>query len=141
TGHWPAGIGVARLTGEHGGGGPADPATQGMPRVRPCAGTRESGVSVPTNPATRSRPMRTPLLLLLACGTAACGADMTARNSLTAAVDTVNGVERLSYPADAAGPLAWRFDTLAMIGGAMVDDENYQFQGVSRARLAGNAQG
>jgi hypothetical protein len=85
--------------------------------------------------------MRTPLLLLLACGTAACGADMTARNSLTAAVDTVNGVERLSYPADAAGPLAWRFDTLAMIGGAMVDDENYQFQGVSRARLAGNAQG
>lgn len=85
--------------------------------------------------------MRNLLLFLLACAAAACGADTTARSTLTAAVDTVNGVERLSYPADAATPLVWRFDTLAVIGGAMVDDENYQFQGVSRARLAGNAQG
>src|SRR5690554_2408154 len=82
--------------------------------------------------------MRTSLVLLLACATAACGADMSARDSLTAAVDTVDGVERLSYPADAATPLAWRFDTLAVIGGAIVEDENYEFQ---NARLAGNAQG
>ncbi|HEX7091793.1 MAG TPA: hypothetical protein VF192_16760 [Longimicrobiales bacterium] len=85
--------------------------------------------------------MRTPLLVLLACATAACGADTPARSTRTAAVDTVNGVERLSYPADPATPLAWRFDTLAVIGGTMVADENYQFEGVSRDRLAGNAQG
>ena len=85
--------------------------------------------------------MRTPYLLLLACATAACGADTTPRSMTIAAVDTVNGVERLSYLADAATPLAWRFDTIAVIGGATVDDENYQFQVVSRARLAGNAQG
>ena len=82
--------------------------------------------------------MRNLLLFLLACAAAACGADTTARSTLTAAVDTVNGVERLSYPADAATPLVWRFDTVTVIGGAMVDDENYQFQ---NARLAGNAQG
>ena len=82
--------------------------------------------------------MRNLLLFLLACAAAACGADTTARSTLTAAVDTVNGVERLSYPADAASPLAWRFDTLAVIGGAMVDDENYQFE---TRGLAGSAQG
>jgi len=82
--------------------------------------------------------MRTSILLLLACATAACGADSPARDSLVAVVDTVDGVEHLSYPADPASPLAWRFDTLAVIGGAAVDDENYQFQ---NARLAGNAQG
>ena len=85
--------------------------------------------------------MRTPYLLLLACATAACGADMPARDALIAVVDTVDGVERLSYPADAATPLPWRFDTLAVIGGALVEDENYQFQDVGRARLAGNAEG
>ena len=84
--------------------------------------------------------MRTVFLLLLACAAAACGADSPARDSLVAVVDTVNGVERLSYPADAATPLAWHFDTLAVIGGAMVDDENYQFQ-TGAMGLAGNADG
>ena len=82
--------------------------------------------------------MRTPLVLLLACATAACGADTPARDSLLAVVDTVNGVERLSYSADPATQLAWRFDTLAVIGGAMVEDENYQFE---TRGLTGNAEG
>jgi hypothetical protein len=85
--------------------------------------------------------MRAPFLLLLAFVTAACGADTPAPGPLLAVVDTVNGVERLSYPADPAAPLPWRFDTLSVIGGAMVDDENYQFEGVPSDGLAGNAQG
>src|SRR5690606_14154733 len=100
----------------------------------------EYGVNVPRTPATQNRPMRTVFLLLLACAAAACGADSPARDSLVAVVDSVNGVERLSYPADAATPLAWHFDTLAVIGGAMVDDENYQFQ-TGAMGLAGNADG
>src|SRR5690606_7559448 len=110
---------------------PARRATPGAPAVSQTTTAAQS-------PATRSRPMRTSILLLLACATAACGADSPARDSLVAVVDTVDGVEHLSYPADPASPLAWRFDTLAVIGGAAVDDENYQFQ---NARLARNAQG
>jgi len=84
--------------------------------------------------------MRIAILVLLACVTAACGADTPAQESLVAVVDTVDGVGRLSYPADPASPLAWRFDTLAVIGGAMFDDENYQFQ-IGTNGLAGNAEG
>ncbi|HSM09190.1 MAG TPA: hypothetical protein VLA33_09265 [Gemmatimonadota bacterium] len=57
------------------------------------------------------------------------------------AVDTVGGVERLTYGDERAAQLPWRFDTTTVIGGFGVDDPDYQFGGLSSNSLAGDADG
>jgi hypothetical protein len=63
-------------------------------------------------------------LLLTACGGGDGGSSATRVEAVT---DTVEGVERLSYPESGVPALAWAFDTTALIGGYMVDDPDYQF--------------
>jgi hypothetical protein len=73
---------------------------------------------------------------------AGCGAGPGADVVITAQVDTISGVERWIYPGEAGAPNPWQLDTVALIGGAMVDDDAYQFNGVPRdLGLAGDADG
>lgn len=79
---------------------------------------------------------------LLACATApACGEAGADAARLVAAVDTVDGVPRLSYAESGAPALGWSFDTAAVIGGFGVDTEDYQFDQVSAGGLAGDGAG
>lgn len=77
-------------------------------------------------------------LALTACD-AADDADFSA--SLEAAVDTVAGVERWTYPAERAAQLPWGFDTTAVLGGFGVDDPDYQFGSVGEDGLAADSEG
>lgn len=77
------------------------------------------------------------VLVLAGCSDASGGSS----SELEAVVDTVGGVERLTYGEERAGELAWRFDTTAVIGGFGVDDPNYQFGGLSVNSLAGDDDG
>lgn len=81
------------------------------------------------------------LLVLLWPIAAACAGEGTASPGLEAVVDTLAGVERLTYPEAGATSLAWRFDTVAVIGGFAVDDPDYQFGQVGRNGLAADAAG
>ncbi|HUE77421.1 MAG TPA: hypothetical protein VMM83_05720 [Longimicrobiales bacterium] len=79
--------------------------------------------------------------LLITClvALAACGDD--ARSTPVVAVaDTVDGVERWRYSADAATELDWPVDTLGVVGDALAEDA-YQFDDVSWERLASDAAG
>ncbi|MEN8145209.1 MAG: hypothetical protein ABFS14_09690 [Gemmatimonadota bacterium] len=67
--------------------------------------------------------------------------DATASSGIEAAVDTVGGVETLLYPETSARQLALSLDTVGIIGGALVDDPDYQFDRVSRNGLAGDSAG
>ncbi len=78
-------------------------------------------------------------ILTLAVGACAGDADRSSV-ALTAAVDTVDGAERLSYPADAGAALGWTVDTAAVIGDVFGDDV-YQFGQVPEDGLAGDADG
>ncbi len=74
--------------------------------------------------------------------TAACTSDAAGgATDVEVAVDTVGGIERLTYGAERAAQLPWRFDTTTVIGGFGVDDPNYQFGGLSSNSLAGDADG
>ncbi|MGK7311597.1 MAG: hypothetical protein ACN0LA_05105 [Candidatus Longimicrobiales bacterium M2_2A_002] len=74
-----------------------------------------------------------PLLL------AGCSTD-DAAPAMSAAVDTVGGVERVAYPADPGPALDWPIDTVAVIGDAFAEDE-YQFDQVSAGGLAADEAG
>lgn len=63
-------------------------------------------------------------VVLAGCGGGDGGPSST---RVEAVRDTVDGVERLSYPESGVPALAWAFDTTALIGGYMVDDPDYQF--------------
>lgn len=91
--------------------------------------------------STTRRPLSSLFALFVALAPAACAADADSSTSLEAAVDTVAGVERLTYGAERAGELAWALDTAAVLGGFGVDDPNYQFGGLSSNSLAGDADG
>jgi hypothetical protein len=56
-------------------------------------------------------------------------------------VDTVDGIERLTYPETRAADLAWAFDTTVTIGGYSVDDPNYQFGSLAPFRVASDDRG
>jgi hypothetical protein len=56
------------------------------------------------------------------------------------AVDTVGGVERVSYPAEPRSVLSWTVDTVAVIGEAMGTEE-YQFGRLAGESVAGDAAG
>lgn len=73
---------------------------------------------------------------------AACTSDAAGGAAdVEVAVDTVGGVERLTYGDERAAALPWRFDTTAVIGGFGVDDPDYQFGGLTSNSLAGDADG
>jgi hypothetical protein len=75
----------------------------------------------------------------MAIALAACGGDEP--TGATVAVDTVAGVERLSYSADPAGDLGWTIaDTVAVIGEAM-GSEAYTFSGPGPDDIAGREDG
>ncbi|MFW6040186.1 MAG: hypothetical protein ACOC9N_03830 [Gemmatimonadota bacterium] len=89
----------------------------------------------------RSSPLLAGLAILLAataCGDAS-GGGSEAR--LEAAVDTVEGVERRTYPAERAARLPWGFDTTAVLGGFGVDDPDYQFGSVADVGFAADSEG
>lgn len=69
-----------------------------------------------------------------------CGGGTGAEAAVTAAVDTVNGVERLRYPAEHARSLAWTVDTAAVLGDAFAEDA-YQFNEISREGIASDPDG
>ncbi|MFQ5746893.1 MAG: hypothetical protein ACE5HF_06695, partial [Gemmatimonadota bacterium] len=82
------------------------------------------------------------LALLLPVVGSACATESSGGAArLEATIDTVDGVERLSYPATHAAGLAWHFDTVAVIGGFGSDDDRYQFDDVTPAQLAGSPEG
>src|SRR5690606_40304578 len=73
---------------------------------------------------------------------AACGAGPGETPALVeAVVDTVDGVERWLYPGSGGPALAWRADTLAVIGGALVEEDEYNFGNVLPTGLASDAAG
>lgn len=81
------------------------------------------------------------LLVLLMPFAAACAGEGSASPGLEATVDTIAGIEHLLYPEAGATTLPWGFDTVAVIGGFGVDDQNYQFGQVGRSGLAADAAG
>ena len=82
------------------------------------------------------------LALVALVPAAACTPDAASSSAgLEVAVDTVGGVERLTYGDERAGQLPWRFDTTTVIGGFAVDDPDYQFGGLTSNSLAGDAEG
>lgn len=80
-------------------------------------------------------------LALGAICVAGCGAGAGGDVIITAQVDTIAGVERWSYPGSEGRTLSAAIDTVALIGGAMEDDDAYQFNQVTGMGLAGDAAG
>lgn len=80
------------------------------------------------------------VVLCTACGAADRSASDGAGSAVAAAIDTVGGIERLTYPGTGGPRLAWSFDTVAIIGEAFGTEE-YQFDRVTAAGLAGDAEG
>lgn len=72
---------------------------------------------------------------------AGCGAGPGTDVVAMAQVDTVGGVERWRYPGLEGPALRGAIDTVALIGGALVDDDLYQFNQVSGLGLVGDAAG
>lgn len=96
------------------------------------------------DPAVRSAaPVRSAVLALAAALTAmsatACSGDGPAAGT-GAVVDTVAGVERLTYPARPGPALGWSMDTVAVIGEAMGPDA-YHFAAPDPEDLAGTPDG
>lgn len=82
------------------------------------------------------------LLLPAMWALAGCGDSAGSSPSIVeTVVDTVDGVERLTYGEERAPELPWSFDTTTVIGGFAVDDPNYQFGGLSPNSLAGDGNG
>jgi len=81
------------------------------------------------------------LTFTIAALTAACSGTEAGAGRVEAQRDTVDGVPRLLYPGSGGPALAWRLDTLAVIGDVMGDDPDYQFDEVTRGGLAGDAAG
>jgi hypothetical protein len=72
---------------------------------------------------------------------AGCGAGSGGDLVVIAQVDTVAGVERWRYPGMEGPALRGAVDTLALIGGAMEDDDAYHFNQVTGMGLVGDAAG
>jgi hypothetical protein len=87
------------------------------------------------------RPLGLPLLLGACLVSGACSETAGTGALLEAVADTVDGVPSLTYPERGATALAWSLDTAAVIGGFEARGEDYQFDRVGPADLAGNARG
>ncbi|MDX1674774.1 MAG: hypothetical protein R3314_08275 [Longimicrobiales bacterium] len=88
-------------------------------------------------------PRRQPAILMLAAmllmpGLAACAGETG--DDVAVVVDTVEGIERLTYSEDPAPALDWSLDTVAVIGEAMAAEE-YQFTSPGPDDLAGLSDG
>ncbi len=101
-------------------------------------GTRSAPRALLPRPLSPHAPRRL-VLAFLALGPAACGAG-AGDGSVTAAVDTVDGVERLSYAAEPGPRLDWSTDTVAVLGDAFAEDA-YQFNNVRSDGLGGDDAG
>lgn len=75
--------------------------------------------------------------LVTGCGDGGAAASQR----LAAVMDTVDGVERLTYPETGAPELGWAFDTAALIGGYTVNDPDYQFGRLQPQWLASDEAG
>src|SRR5690606_4629150 len=104
----------------------------GWPSGRPTTPERRI-ISLP-----RYLPAFSLVVLCTACGAADRSASDGAGSAVAAAIDTVGGIERLTYPGTGGPRLAWSFDTVAIIGEAFGTEE-YQFDRVTAAGLAGDA--
>ncbi len=82
------------------------------------------------------------IALLVPVALGACGAGEGGRSAVArAVVDTVGGVERYLYPGHGGGALRWKADTVAVIGGAMVEEDAYHFDRVTSDGLASDRAG
>lgn len=77
--------------------------------------------------------------LVLATVLAGCGTDDAAPRA-EATIDTIDGVERLTYPSTPAGDLGWAVDTVGVLGDAFASDA-YQFDNVSPGGLGADDDG
>ena len=82
---------------------------------------------------------RLPITALIVTVLGACGESGPAPG-LVATVDTIDGVERLTYPAEPASGLDWSVDTVAVVGDAFAEDA-YQFDQVTTGGMATDAAG
>lgn len=80
-------------------------------------------------------------LVILAGQLTGCGAGARSEGIVTAQIDTVAGVERWHYPGSDGPTLRAKIDTIALIGGAEVDDDAYHFNQVVGIGLEGDAAG
>ena len=76
-----------------------------------------------------------PVLVIVLAG---CGTDAAPRAE--AVVDTVDGVERLTYPSEHVGDLGWALDTVGVLGDAFASDA-YQFNDVLPGGLGADGEG
>ena len=88
------------------------------------------------------RASRAAIALLASTALGACGAGEGGRGeTLQATADTVGGVERILYPGHGGAPLRWTADTVAVIGGALVEEDAYHFDRVVTDGLASDGAG
>lgn len=100
---------------------------------------RRTGNGVARREITRNRIGVS--VLLAAAAVTGCGGDgPESGGSTTVVVDTISGVERLTYSEEPAPSLGWTVDTVAIIGDAMGAEE-YQFSSLSPDGLAGDDEG
>lgn len=90
---------------------------------------------------SRRSTLRIASLLPVLALAAACAGDSSATPTLAAVVDTIAGVERMSYPDRRARALEWSYDTLVVLGGFEVEDPAFQFGSVTRNGLATDSDG
>lgn len=95
---------------------------------------------MPDHPGPVSRGISLSFLVLLGpVLLAGCGGD-GAGEAARVTVDTVAGVEELTYPESSGPQLDWTVDTVLVLGSAMAEPE-YQFGMPDDAQLAGDGQG
>ena len=88
------------------------------------------------------RASRAAIALLASTALGACGAGEGGRSeTLQATVDSVGGVERILYPGHGGAALRWKADTVAVIGGALVEEDAYHFDRVVTDGLASDGAG
>lgn len=90
-----------------------------------------------------TRPGDFLIALIISLAASACGNEADSPGGGTAAVaavDTVNGVERLRYQAEASPDLGWGLDTAFVIGDAFAE-EAYQFNEVTPEGLGATSAG
>ena len=95
-------------------------------------------------PVQTRRPVLVILLASQLCLAAGCGGEPDAPGTAAgpvAVADTVDGIPRLTWPQTPFPELAWRLDTLLVIGGFDSDGSAFQFDQVEPGGIAGDSSG